>query len=254
MKQHTPMRKAQLCFALNAFALLNASAAQAQITAYEESNMNIANHISIQARAGQDSKLASFLTAGAQRVAATEPDTLHWYALQAPQGQFAIVDFFPHAAGRDAHFAGEVAAALQANAAQLVERGWHDGVLAHLTDAMVLSSKAPVAGAAVATQATYIVLQARSGQAQALEDLLTGAAAVIEHSEPDTLLWTAWKINDQTFAIFDTFTDASGREAHFAGQVAAALQQRAEALIVGGWAEGVVPNIRNYTVIAEAGR
>ncbi len=96
------------------------------------------------------------------------------------------------------------------------------------------------------------MLNAQAGKEQALEELLTGAASVIEQTEPKTLLWAALKLNDNTFGIFDTFTDESGREAHFAGKVAAALNAQADDLVVGGWENGVLPNIHNFEVIAEA--
>jgi hypothetical protein len=66
------------------------------------------------------------------------------------------------------------------------------------------------------------------------------------------LLWTSLKSNHNTFGIFDTFTDETGRADHFAGKVAAALNAQADDLIVGGWENGVLKNIHNFEVIAEA--
>ena len=73
------------------------------------------------AKAGQDTQLGEFLKEGAKLVAKTEPNTLYWYALRKTDGSFGIIDFFPNSAGRDEHFAGQVAAALNANADDLVK-------------------------------------------------------------------------------------------------------------------------------------
>ena len=88
-----------------------------------------------------------------------------------------------------------MAAALNANSDSLVAEGWDKGVVANVTNSTVLSYKEPSKDSANATQATYIVLNAQAGKEQALEQLLTGAAQVIEQTEPETLLWTSLKLN-----------------------------------------------------------
>jgi len=167
-------------------------------------------------------------------------------------GSFGIIDFFPNEAGRAEHFAGQVAAALKANSNTLVAQGWDKGVVEKITNSRVLSYKEPSKDAFKAKEATYILLHAQAGKEQALEDLLTGAAVVIKQTEPKTLLWTSLKINENTYAIFDTFVDASGRDAHFGGKVAAALKAQADDLVVGGWENGVLKNIHNFEIIAVA--
>ena len=214
--------------------------------------MREATYIPFTAKSEQDKNLANFLSEGAKLVTQTEPNTLYWYALKKTDGSFGIFDFFPNEAGRAEHFAGQVAAALNANADMLVAQGWDKGVVANITNSTILSYKEPSENSVRATQATYIVLNAQAGKEQVLEELLTGAASVIKQTEQKTLLWTALKLNSNTFGIFDTFTDRSGREAHFAGQVAAALKAQADDLVVGGWENGVLTNIHNFEVIAEA--
>lgn len=214
--------------------------------------MKEATYIPFTAKSEQGKNLANFLTEGAKLITQTEPNTLYWYALKKTDGSFGIFDFFPNSAGREEHFAGQVAAALNANADTLVAQGWDKGVVANITNSAVLSYKEPSENSVSATQATYIVLNAQAGKEQELEELLTGAASVVEQTEPKTLLWTALKLNDNTFGIFDTFTDESGREAHFAGKVAAALNAQADDLVVGGWENGVLTNIHNFEVIAQA--
>ena len=252
MKVPNLMRSATVYLATSLFILTNASLSHAQNTLHQEPTMKEATYIPFTAKSEQDKNLANFLTEGAKLVTQTEPSTLYWYALKKTDGSFGIFDFFPNAAGREEHFVGQVAAALNENADILVAQGWDKGVVANITDSAVLSYKEPSENSLSATQATYIVLNAQAGKEQALEELLTGAASVIEQTEPKTLLWAALKLNDNTFGIFDTFTDESGREAHFAGKVAAALNAQADDLVVGGWENGVLPNIHNFEVIAEA--
>jgi len=252
MKISTSIHSAILCLAASALILVNTSAAYAQNTQKQESTMKEATYIPFKAKSGEDKNLANFLTEGAKLVSQTEPNTLYWYALKKTDGSFGIFDFFPNEAGRAEHFAGKVAAALNANSDSLVAEGWDKGVVANVTNATVLSSKEPSKDSAKATQATYIVLNAQAGKEQELEQLLTGAAQVIEQTEPETLLWTSLKLNNNTFGIFDTFTDEKGRQAHFAGKVAAALKEKASDLVVDGWEDGVLKNVHNFEVIAEA--
>ena len=93
------------------------------------------------------------------------------------------------------------------------------------------------------------MFEAKEGKSQQLADLLSGAAELVNKTEPKTVFWFALQLNDHTFAIFDAFNDASGQEAHFAGKVAAALKDNSEALVKDGWEQGVVDNIKEYKVI-----
>jgi quinol monooxygenase YgiN len=251
MKTLNPIKKAS--FYLTAFVstLMGASLSHSQNT-QQEFTMKEATYIPFAAKPNQDANLTHFLTEGARLVSKTEPNTLYWYALKKADGSFGIFDAFPNEAGRAEHFAGEVAAALKANADTLVADGWDKGIVANITNASILSYKEPSKSSVKATQATYILLNAQAGKEQGLEALLAGAAKIVEQTEPSTLLWLALKINDSTFAIFDTFIDEKGREAHFAGKVAAALKSQADELVSGGWEEGVLKNIHNFEVVAEA--
>jgi quinol monooxygenase YgiN len=254
MKVLNPIHKANMYLTVFMFTLMSASASHAQHLTKEKITMKEATYIPFEAKSGRDNDLATFLTEGAKLVTQTEPNTLYWYALKKTDGSFGIVDFFPNEAGRAEHFAGKVAAALNANSDSLVAKGWDEGVVANVINSTVLSYKEPSDDSVNATQATYIVLNAQAGKEQALEQLLMGAAKIIDQTEPETLLWTSLKLNNNTFGIFDTFTDESGRQAHFAGKVAAALKAQAGDLIVGGWEEGVLNNIHNFEIIAEAGK
>ena len=238
--------KKQILPMLSAFALV----ATMSLATAQETVMNdyTASYIEMQAASGQTSAFAEFLASAAPMVRETEPGTELWFALQAG-GTLAIFDIFIDAAARDAHFSGAVAGALNDNADTLVRGGWDDGVVANINNSVVLSAKAPV-DLDSATTATYIALEAAPGQAEQLAELLSAAGPTVAETEPQTLFWVALRIDETNFAIFDAFADNSGREAHFAGQVAGLLNERAADLVEGGWDEGVVANIRNYEILA----
>ena len=95
--------------------------------------------------------------------------------------------------------------------------------------------------------ASYIAMPAAEGQTEAFAEFLAGAAPIVADTEPGTVLWFALQADD-TLAIFDIFVDEEARNAHFSGAVAAALNQNADALVAGGWDDGVVANINNGPV------
>ena len=49
------------------------------------------------------------------------------------------------------------------------------------------------------------------------------------NAEAGTISWFAIQEGPSSFAIFDTFDDEAGREAHLNGKVAAALMEKAKA-------------------------
>ena len=55
-------------------------------------------------------------------LAEAEPDTVRWYALQINENTFGIFDTFETEDGRSAHLQGQIAAALMANAAELLAK------------------------------------------------------------------------------------------------------------------------------------
>jgi len=50
-------------------------------------------------------------------------------------------------------------------------------------------------------------------------------------AEPGTVSWFAIQNGPSSFAIFDTFNDETGRNAHLSGKVAAALMAKAGELL-----------------------
>ena len=71
------------------------------------------------AKPGKEAEVAAFLKS-ALPLAEAEPETVKWYALQINENTFGIFDTFETEDGRKAHLQGQIAAALMANAAELL--------------------------------------------------------------------------------------------------------------------------------------
>ena len=78
--------------------------------------------------------------------------------------------------------------------------------------------------------ALWVRLEAKPGKEAAVAKFLEGGLPIVEQ-EPATVTWYAIKLGPSTFGIFDTFPDDAGRQAHLAGQVAAALMAQAPELL-----------------------
>jgi quinol monooxygenase YgiN len=76
--------------------------------------------------------------------------------------------------------------------------------------------------------ALYVPLQAKPGKEREVADFLRSAVPLV-NAEGGTISWFAIQEGPSTFAIFDTFDDEAGRDAHLNGKVAAALMEKAEA-------------------------
>jgi quinol monooxygenase YgiN len=79
--------------------------------------------------------------------------------------------------------------------------------------------------------ALSVTLKAKPGKEQELGAFLASAQSLVAQ-ENETITWFAYRIDAQTFGIFDSFNDEAGRQAHLNGSVAAALLGRAEELLV----------------------
>ncbi len=206
-----------------------------------------ATYAPLKAKSGQEQALADFLIEGAALVSKTEPKTLVWAGLKNKDGMM-IFDAFEDASGREAHFAGQVAAALKDNAEALVQGGWDNGVLVDVRNPTILSAKTSNNPGEMRI-AMFVPLKAKAGQAGALADFLKSAVSMVEKTEPKTAYWFAIQVSEEQFAIIDFFADQSGVDAHFAGGVAAALKANSDALIDGGWDDGVVANVQRFEVL-----
>jgi quinol monooxygenase YgiN len=76
--------------------------------------------------------------------------------------------------------------------------------------------------------ALYVPLQAKPGKEKELADFLRSALPLV-NAEGGTISWFAIREGQSSFAIFDTFDDEAGRDAHLNGRVAAALMEKAKA-------------------------
>ncbi|MDB5048637.1 MAG: hypothetical protein JWO30_1708 [Fibrobacteres bacterium] len=204
----------------------------------------------MKAAPGKEKAIADLLKGAADMVRKTEPQTLQWMALQMDPTGFAIADFFPDPKGRDAHFAGMVAEALKKSSAETVEGGWEKGVVANVENSKVLASVISDSHYSHAHLAMRIDLQAKPGKEEVLAKLLTGAAEIIEATEPETLLWYALRIAPDRFAILDVFPNEAAKTAHLSGKVAASLKAKSQEMIQGGWDRGVAANIKSYKILS----
>ena len=81
----------------------------------------------------------------------------------------------------------------------------------------------------MAKYALYVQLKAKPGKAADVEAFLKQGAEMSK-AEKGTVTWYGIKEDDDAYAVFDTFNDESGREAHLSGDIAKALMANAETL------------------------
>ncbi len=81
--------------------------------------VHVGLYVRLEAKPGKESAVESFLNSGLALVQ-QEPATVVWFAIKMGPSTFGIFDAFPDDAGRQAHLTGRVAAALMANAADLL--------------------------------------------------------------------------------------------------------------------------------------
>ncbi|ALC16507.1 quinol monooxygenase YgiN [Desulfuromonas soudanensis] len=75
--------------------------------------------VRLEAKPGKEKEVEKFLLNGLPLVE-DEPDTVAWFGLRLGPSTFGIFDAFPDEKGREAHLSGRVAAALMANAEDLL--------------------------------------------------------------------------------------------------------------------------------------
>ena len=81
--------------------------------------VRVALWVRLQAKPGKEAAVASFLESGLA-LANQESFTPVWFALKLGPSTFGIFDAFNDDAGRKAHLAGQIAAALMAKAPELL--------------------------------------------------------------------------------------------------------------------------------------
>ena len=94
--------------------------------------------------------------------------------------------------------------------------------------------------------ALYVPLEAQPGKEKEVADFLRSALPLVD-AEAGTISWFAIQEGPSSFAIFDTFDDEAGRDAHLNGKVAAALMEKAR----GGDLFAKAPEIYKLGILAD---
>ena len=114
------MERREFLAALGTAATISsASQVFAQTGGGSPQKVNVALYVALEAKPGKEEAVAEFLRQGRALVEA-EPATIVWFGIRLGPSSFAIFDAFPDDAGRQAHLAGKVAAALMAKAGDLL--------------------------------------------------------------------------------------------------------------------------------------
>lgn len=83
--------------------------------------VRVALLVRLEAKPGKEAEVAQFLKDGLE-LANQEATTPLWFALKLGPSTFGIFDAFADDAGRKAHLAGQIAAALMAKASELLSQ------------------------------------------------------------------------------------------------------------------------------------
>ncbi|HYO47243.1 MAG TPA: antibiotic biosynthesis monooxygenase [Gemmatimonadota bacterium] len=83
--------------------------------------VKVALLVLLEAKPGKEKDVEEFLLGGLPLVE-EEPATTAWFGIRLGPSTFGIFDAFPDEAGRQAHLSGKVAAALMANAGELLAK------------------------------------------------------------------------------------------------------------------------------------
>lgn len=188
-------------------------------------NEKIGLLVTMTAKPGKEQAVQDFLLGGLALVNA-EPKTRSWFAFQTDERSFGIYDTFEAEDGRQAHLTGEVAKALLASAGDLLEN--FDAT----RDIKKVDLLATNHKSGYQNKGLLVIIKAKEGKAQEVENFLQVGKSLVGE-EPATLSWYAFKINVNTYAIFDTFLDNNGRDAHLNGKIAAALIENAPVILEG---------------------
>jgi hypothetical protein len=161
----------------------------------------------LDAATGKEDELEALLT-GARSVVESEPETLSWFALRLGRGEYAIFDAFPDGAGRDAHLAGGVVAALRDHADLI------DGE-PQIEKVDVLAEKRTSAAVA---KGLLLRLPIKESHGDDAAQFLRDGRSIVEQ-EPGTTSWFAIRFENGDHGVFDVFPDRKGRRAHLTGKI-----------------------------------
>ena len=108
-----------LALSLQSLALSTTVFAASPSTTHKAITVNNGILAQITAKAGKEKEVEAFLKS-ALTLANKEAGTTVWFAIKLSPSKFGIFDAFPDETSREAHLAGPIAAALMANAADLL--------------------------------------------------------------------------------------------------------------------------------------
>jgi quinol monooxygenase YgiN len=83
--------------------------------------VKVALLVRLEAKSGKEAQVEAFLKSGLS-IVQNEPGTTVWFALRMGPTTFGIYDAFQDESGRQAHLTGKVAAALMAQAPELLAK------------------------------------------------------------------------------------------------------------------------------------
>jgi quinol monooxygenase YgiN len=87
-------------------------------------------------------------------------------------------------------------------------------------------------------------LEAQPGKGDDLAHFLRSGREIAAAREEGTVTWYAFKVDDATYGIFDTFDSEAARQAHLDGEIPKALAQVGPGLLAGD------PDIRTVEILA----
>ncbi len=224
MKITVPLKLALLVFLLG-FTIQTFSKSKNTHIMNSTKNETIGLLVIMKAKQGKEQEVKKFLLGGLEFVN-QEPQTVSWFAFQINENTFGIYDTFEVEEGRQAHLKGKVAKALLANAGDLLEN------FNPSTDIQTIDVVATNHKSGLQNKGLFVTMKSKETTTTDVENFLNIGRQLVSE-EPETLSWYAIKIDATTYAIFDTFVDDSGRDAHLTGKVAAALMENAPVLLDG---------------------
>ena len=177
------------------------------------------------AKLGKEEAVRQFLN-GALEVVNEELQTESWYAFQIDDKTFGIFDTFESEEGRQAHLSGKVAEALLANAGELLDN------FNAQTDIQSIDLLANNKKMGAEKKGLLVIMKAKANKSSDAEGFLYEGEKLVKN-ETETISWYAAKLSNDTYAIFDTFTQDAGRDAHLNGKIASALMEKAPVILEG---------------------
>lgn len=179
----------------------------------------------IKAKSGKSEKVKDFLL-DSPTLVDQESQTVSWFAFQIDQRTFGIYDTFTFEQGKQAHLTGEVAKALLANTNGLLE---NIDVKMDIRPIRVIASNHKEG---IHKKGLLVIMKAKEGKSKTMESFLEVGKQLVA-DEPGTVAWYALKLDNTTYAIFDTFAENMERDAHLRGKMAKALMKNAPVFLEG---------------------